>query len=270
MVYPKSLAAEQVVERLDERFASYFHDRSWHAKLDDGILSDAAAGADYIKIRRGVSSPSASSTCSKFTKAGCTSAPAPTAAATRRHVAGQRSALHHGHSGRAGRADEVITFTATPARSKKLNNRILACDKAEDGADFLDMCEFYRTEGTARKSVTQLPQRVFRGGVISGGAPFTKDISYCKGFIMIYNFLRTAIRFGRPELIPFLFAGKVTLEDVPVLYRKFREGVVDAPHYLPPQFRDLNGLAMWMAYSNFFNRVNLESIQDHYRSQFAT
>ena len=63
--------------------------------------------------------------------------------------------------------------------------------------------------------------------LIGGGGPFTKDISYCKGFIMIYNFLRTAIRFGRPELIPFLFAGKVTLEDLPVLCRKQREGVVD-------------------------------------------
>ena len=86
---------------------------------------------------------------------------------------------------------------------------------------------------------------------------------------MTYNFLRTAIRFGRPELIPLLFAGKLTLEDVPILHRKVREGVVDPPRYLPPQFADLNGLAMWMAYSNFFNRVNLSSIQDHYRSQMS-
>jgi hypothetical protein len=86
---------------------------------------------------------------------------------------------------------------------------------------------------------------------------------------MIYNFLRTAIRFGRPEIIPFLFLGKVTLEDVTVLYRKHRDGVIDAPYYLPPQFRDLNGLAMWMAYSNFFNRVNLTKIQEHYREQLT-
>ena len=147
--------------------------------------------------------------------------------------------------------------------------QILACDKAEDGANFLEICEFYRTEGYSEKECFQHAQRIFRGGLIGGGAPFTKDISYCKGFIMIYNFLRTAIRFGRPELIPFLFAGKVTLEDVPVLCRKQREGVVDLPHYLPPQFRDLGGLAMWMAYSNFFNRVNLSSIQEYYRAQFV-
>ena len=164
---------------------------------------------------------------------------------------------------------ELITFTTTPSRAKKLNNRILACDKAEDGANFLDVCEFYRTEGYTEKECFQYAQRVFRGGLVTGGAPFTKDISYCKGFVMLYNFLRTVIRFGRPELIPFLFVGKVTLEDVPVLWRKHREGVVDVPHYLPPQFRDLNGLAMWMAYSNFFNRVNLNAIQDHYRSHLT-
>ncbi len=101
-------------------------------------------------------------------------------------------------------------------------------------------------------------------------APFTKDICYCKGFVLIYNFLRTAIRFGRPDLIPLLFVGKLTLEDLPILCRKAREGVVDLPLYLPPQFRDLNGLAMWMAYSNFFNRVNLSTIQDYYRGWIST
>jgi hypothetical protein len=145
---------------------------------------------------------------------------------------------------------------------------VVACDKAEDGANFMDVYEFYRIEGYSEKECYQHAQRVFRGGVVTGGSPFTKDISYCKGFVMIYNFLRTAIRFGRPDLIPLLFLGKVTLEDVPVLARKCREGVVDMPLYLPPQFRDLNGLAMWMAYSNFFNRVNLPSFQEHYRSQF--
>ncbi len=161
---------------------------------------------------------------------------------------------------------EVITFNATPARTKTLVNRVLACDKAEDGANFLDIFEFYRAEGYGERESYQYAQRVFRGGVVSGYAPFTKDICYCKGFVMIYNFLRTAIRFGRPDLIPLLFVGKVTLEDLPILCRKQQEGAIDPPLYLPPQFKDLNGLAMWMAYSNFFNRVSLSSIQDYYRN----
>ena len=264
--YSRSLTAEQVVEQLNDRYGRYFHETEVHVKLDDGILSDAAAGADYVKIKRGVMFSEREIDLLEVHEGWV-------------HVGtslnGQRQrvakflakgppctlAIQEGLAALV----EIITFTSTPARAKTLNNRILACDKAEDGADFLDVFDFYRTEGYSERECYQHAVRVFRGGLITGGAPFTKDICYCKGFVMIYNFLRTAIRFGRPELIPFLFVGKLTLEDLPVLFRKHREGVVDAPHFLPPQFRDLNGLAMWMAYSNFFNRVNLSSIQDHYR-----
>ena len=153
----------------------------------------------------------------------------------------------------------------TPHRARKINNRILACDKAEDGADFVDICEFYRTEGYSEAECYQHARRIFRGGVVQGGAPFTKDVVYAKGFVMVYNFLRTAIRFGRPDLIPFLFVGKVTLEDVPVLARYHKRMVIDAPLYLPPQFKDLSGLACWMAYSNFLNKVDLGRVQSYYQ-----
>ncbi|HEY1785208.1 MAG TPA: flavohemoglobin expression-modulating QEGLA motif protein [Pirellulales bacterium] len=266
-VYPKKLSAEEVVERLNTRFSGYFHDNQVHVKLDDGILSDAAAGADYVKIKRGAMFSEREVDLLEVHEGWVHVGSSLNGA--RQHVASWLAkgppctlAIQEGLAAIV----EVITFNATPARTKTLINRVLACDKAEDGADFLDIFEFYRSEGYGEKESYQYAQRVFRGGVISGGAPFTKDLCYCKGFVLIYNFLRTAIRFGRPDLIPLLFVGKVTLEDLPVLCRKAREGVIDPPLYLPPQFRDLNGLAMWMAYSNFFNRVNLSSIQDYYRS----
>jgi len=269
--YPKTLSAEETVDRLNQRFAPYFSDNAVHVKLDDGILSDAAAGADYVKINSGVMFSEREVDLLEVHEGWVH-------VGTSLNGGRQRVAswLAKGPPCTTGIQEglaallELITFTTTPARAQKLNNRILACDKAEDGADFLDICEFYRTEGYSEKECFQHAQRVVRGGLVTGGAPFTKDISYCKGFVMIYNFLRTAIRFGRPELIPFLFVGKVTLEDVPILFRHYRDGVLDPPFYLPPQFRDLNGLAMWMAYSNFFNRVNLTTIQDYYRSQLAS
>ncbi|MDA0262009.1 MAG: DUF1704 domain-containing protein, partial [Proteobacteria bacterium] len=45
--------AEQLVEQLQARFDGYFHDHAVHVKIDDGIVSDAAAGSDYVKVRRG-------------------------------------------------------------------------------------------------------------------------------------------------------------------------------------------------------------------------
>jgi hypothetical protein len=82
--------------------------------------------------------------------------------------------------------------------------------------------------------------------------------------------MRTAIRAGKPQIVPFLFAGKVRVEDVPLLYRKHLEGIIDPPKYLPPQFRDMNGVAVWMSFSSFFNQVNLKKIQEHYDKLFET
>ncbi|MGH7139495.1 MAG: flavohemoglobin expression-modulating QEGLA motif protein [Pirellulales bacterium] len=268
--YPRDLSAEQVVEQLNERFDRYFGDKTVHARLDDGILSDAAAGADYVKIRRG----------GRFSQRDVDL------------LEVHEGWVHVGTSLNGGRQPyatwlakgppctmaiqeglavilEVVSFNATPDRARRLNNRILACDLAEDGADFREVCEFYRTEGYNEQECYQHAQRVFRGGVVKGGAPFTKDISYCKGFVMVYNFLRIAIRFGRPDLIPLLFLGKLTLDDVPVLAPLVADGVIARPQYLPPHFRDLNGLALWMAYSNFLNRVNLASVQEHWRERFT-
>ena len=164
---------------------------------------------------------------------------------------------------------EIFTFRTYPRRARAINDRILGIDKAEEGANFLELLEFYRTEGYSENDAVANARRVVRGGVIGGGAPFTKDISYCKGFIENYNFIRAAIRAGRAQIVPFLFAGKLHVDDVPMLYQKYQEGIIDAPKYLPPQFADLNGLAVWMSFSSFLNLVDLKRIQEHYDKLFA-
>jgi hypothetical protein len=105
--------------------------------------------------------------------------------------------------------------------------------------------------------------------VLSGGAPFTKDACYCKGIVLNYAFIRSAIQHGRVDLIPYLFVGKVAQEDVPILANRVSDGVVKPPRYLPPMFRDLNGLAIWMAYSTFFSQLGADAIADHYAKLFS-
>ena len=85
---------------------------------------------------------------------------------------------------------------------------------------------------------------------------------------MNYAFIRSAIQHNRAELIPYLFVGKVAHEDVPVLYSRVNEGVVKPPRYLPSMFRDLNGLAIWMAYSSFFSQLAGDAVADHYGKLF--
>ncbi len=128
-------------------------------------------------------------------------------------------------------------------------------DKAEDGASFLDVFEWFRTEGYAEDVCFWNTQRVFRGGTLEGGAPFTKDIVYTRGIVENYEFLRRAIAAGRADLARWLFVGKVHLDDVAVLAAHAHEGVVVPPAYVPAMFRDLRGLSIWLGVSTFWGRL---------------
>ncbi|HCM41372.1 MAG: hypothetical protein A2Z97_10560 [Bdellovibrionales bacterium GWB1_52_6] len=269
--YPRVIEAEEVVRALNERFENYFGDQAVRAKISDGIVAEASAGGDIVKIRHS----------SKFSERDIDILEVhegwvhlgTSQNGQRQHIA---KWLGKGPPRVASTQEglavimEIFTFRSYPRRARHINDRILAIDKAEDGANLLEVIEFYRTEGYSEDESIHNATRIFRGGVVEGGAPFTKDISYCKGFVENYNFMRAAIRAGRPHLVPFLFAGKLNVEDIPLLYQKHKEGIIDGPSFLPPQFRDLNGISVWMSFSSFLNLVDLNTIQAHYNKLFET
>lgn len=267
--YPKEISSEEVVRVLRERFDKSFMQDKIEVRLDDGIVADAAAGSDVIKIKEGA----------KFSKKDIDIFEVHEGwvhVATTLNGKAQKVAtfLSKGPPRVAATQEglailmEILTFSTYPLRARTINDRIIGVDKAEEGADFLEVYEFYLTEGYSEQDAFRNSMRVFRGGVITGGAPFTKDISYCRGFIENYNFIRTAIRKGRPEIVPFLFTGKLHVDDIPLLYQKSLEGVIDAPQLLPPQFQDLNGLAVWMSFSNFLNVVDMHKVSEYYDDLF--
>jgi uncharacterized protein (TIGR02421 family) len=267
--FPETITAEKAVELLNDRFERYFPDSAVQAKLSDGILADAAAGGDTVKIREGTLFSSRDVDILEvhegWVRVGTTQN------GNQQHVA---KWLSKGPPSCAATQEglavimEIFTFRSYPRRARQINDRILGIDKAEDGANILELIEFYRTEGYSEDDSISNAKRVFRGGLIEGGAPFTKDISYCRGYIENYNFIRTAIRAGKPYLVPFLFAGKLQVDDIPLLYQKYKEGIVDPPRFLPPQFQDLNGLAVWMSFSSFLNKVDMKRTQEHYDNLF--
>jgi uncharacterized protein (TIGR02421 family) len=268
--FARTIGAEQAVTILNERFAEYFSDADVRVSTDDAIVADAAAGNDYVKIRSGARFSQRDIDILEVHEGWV-------------HVAtslnGQRQTVAKWLAKGPPRTTavqeglaallELFTFRTYPRRARRLNDRLLAVDKAEDGASFLDVFEWFRTEGYDEEECFHAARRVFRGGVLDGGAPFTKDASYCKGIVLNYSFIRTAIQHNHVNLIPFLFVGKVAHEDVPILARRAHDGVVKAPHYLPQIFRDLNGLAVWMAYSTFFGKLGDDAISDHYAKLFA-
>jgi uncharacterized protein (TIGR02421 family) len=266
---PRDLDGAQVVEILQGRFTKYFGESAVNVAIDDGIIADAAAGGDYVKIRGGARFSQVDVDILEVHEGWVHVATSLNGA--QQHVARWLSkGPPRTTSVQEGLAVlmEVLTFRSHPRRARRLNERVIAIDKAEDGADFLDVFEWHRTEGYEEEECFNAARRVFRGGTLGGGAPFTKDISYTKGLVSNYHFIRSAIRAARPELVRFLFVGKVAHEDVPVLWSRVADGVVRPPKFLPPLFSDLNGLAIWMAYSTFFSQMGFQEMFDYYAQLF--
>lgn len=263
--HPRDITAEMAVATLNSRFDRFFGNSAIHVQVDDTLLADAAAGSDYVKIRSGAMFSRSDIDILEAHEGWvhvATSLNGQAQPVARWLAKGppRTTAVQEGLAALV----EIFTFRSTPRRAKKLNDRILAVDKAEDGASFLDVFEWYRTEGYDEEECFQNSRRVFRGGLLSGGAPFTKDACYCKGIVLNYAFMRAAIQQDKAQLIPFLFVGKVAHEDIPVLYAHVTDGIVKPPPFLPPIFDDMSGLAIWMCYSSFFSRLGGTAITEHY------
>lgn len=265
----KNKNAEEVVDTLNERFHNVFGNDSVKAKLSDGIIADAAAGGETVKIRKdslfskrdidvlevhegwvhvGTTQNGNTQPYAKWLSKG-----PPRVASTQEGLAVLM---------------EILTFKSYPKRAKQINDRILSIEKVEDGANLLELIEFYRVEGYSEEESIKSAKRIFRGGLLEGGAPFTKDISYCRGFFEVYYFLRAAVRTGHAEVIPFLFSGKSSIEDIPLLYQKHKEGLIELPKFIPPPFRDLNGIAVWMTFSGSIANMGSDKIQNHFQRLF--
>ncbi len=262
----KTINGAEAVAWLQQRLDLAFQDplRRVRVLLSDGIVADAAAGSDYLKIRREAMFNERDlrlleihegwvhlgTTFNGLAQPYCTflAKGPPSSTVTQEGLAILM---------------EILAFASHPPRVRRLANRIRAVHMAEQGATFLEVFGYFRLQGTSEADSFANAARVFRGSTPTGG-PFTKDITYNKGFILTYNYIQLAIKNGLLDRIPMLFCGKATLEDVRSLAQLVTEGLVVPPRFLPPQFTDLNALSAWMCYSNFLNRLNLARIEADY------
>jgi uncharacterized protein (TIGR02421 family) len=258
----KKYSSEEAVPLLGERLNEYFQtpDDPIRVKLSDDIVADAAAGAEWIKLRKNAVFSERdlrvlevhegwvhmATTLNGMSQPVCTFLSKGPPSST---VSQEGLAI----------IMEIFTFSSSPKRVLMLTHRVTAVSMVEQGAEFLDVFNFYRELGFAEESCYHATMRVFRG-CVQGFGPFTKDLSYSKGFVLIYNYIRLAIKNGLSHYIPLLFLGKTTLEDLAILSDLVKEGIVIPPKFLPQQFRDLAGLTTWMTYSLFLNRLSLDSL----------
>jgi uncharacterized protein (TIGR02421 family) len=262
----KVISGPEAVEILQARINDVFKNSevSMRVKVSDGIVADAAAGADYLKVRKEAFFSMRDlrlleihegwvhmgTTLNGMHQNVCTflSKGPPSSTVTQEGLAILM---------------EIIAFASYPERLRKLTNRIQAVSKAEEGADFIEVFNYFRDQGYDEQECYFGTARVFRGSLPDLG-PFTKDLSYSKGFVLIYNYIQLAVKKGKLERIPLLFCGKTNLEDMRTLALLQEEGLITPPKILPPLISDLNALAAFMCYSNFLNHLNLKRIEADY------
>lgn len=263
---PRDIPANRAVELLGSRLQAVYPEAALRVRLSDGIAADAAAGADYIKLRDGAFFSERDlrvlevhegwvhlgTTINGAAQPWCTflGKGAPSATVTQEGLAV---------------LTEVMTLSSTPARLHRLVNRVRAITLAEDGAGFMDVFAFFRDKGYDEQESFKYAARVFRGTGLAG-PPFTKDIAYIKGFVLTYNFLRLAIAQGKLDRVRLLFAGKTVIEDMGVLAELLAEGLLVAPRHVPPLFADLRGLAALLSFSRFLTGLDYDRLEADYAS----
>ncbi len=265
-----TLAAAEVVRVLASRLGAYFGETARvRVRLSDGIVADAAAGSDYIKVRgdarftprdvrllevhegwvhlgttlNGQSQP----VCTFLGKG------PPSSTVTQEGLAV---------------LTEVFAFASHPERVRRLAHRVEGVGLAESGADFLDVYRFFQGAGYLPRESYQQAVRIFRGSLPSGCGPFTKDLCYGKGFVLVHNYLRAAVRRGQVGRVPLLFCGKTNLADTRTLAQLADEGLVQPPRYLPPPFADLHALSAWLCYANFLGCLSPQRIDEDFSAFF--
>lgn len=267
----KIYSASQASKVLNKRFDPYFHKHSVYCSPSQNIIADAAAGSkkvllnqdtsfsprdiDLLEVHEGWIHIGTSLNGAKQKYAKWLSKGPPRVTATQEGLAVMM---------------EIFSFRTTPLRMKKINDRLFGITLVENGANIIDLAQHYKNKGYSDNDTLYNLRRIFRGTSLEADYPFTKDLSYSIGFIENYNFLRACMANGHPFLIPFLFSGKIHVNDIPLIYELYQDGIINFPYYIPTLFSDLNGLAVWMSFSNFFNNLNLTKIIKNYETKFST
>lgn len=186
------------------------------------------------------------------------------------HLQPHFTLLGEGHAGTTKTQEglavfaEFITGAIDLDRVRRLSDRVVAIQKAIEGADFMEVYRYYLEMTDSPDQSFESAKRVFRGGIVTGGAPFTKDIVYLEGLIQVHNFLRVAISNHELDYLDLLFVGKMDITDLPVLKHLSDLGAIEKPRFLPPWIKDKRYLLAYLTYSSFLNSVSLEQVDAYY------
>ena len=140
--YNQHIDAQQAVDILQQRMNQYFAPGAVRVEISDNIVSDAAAGGDCIKVNRRAFFSELDLQVLEvhegWVHIGTTLNGRQQPWATWLSVGSPRiTAIQEGMAVLM----ETLTFSSFPQRARRISDRVVAVDLAEQGADF---CEVYQ------------------------------------------------------------------------------------------------------------------------------
>lgn len=161
---------------------------------------------------------------------------------------------------------ELYAQAITLQRLRRLVTRVRLVAMAEDGASFLDVYRWLLERDPENPKACYLDTaRIFRGGLVDGGAPFTKDAVYLSGLVEVYDFLRVAVAEDQRSICETLVAGRLALPEVRWLVALRDDGLVDAPKFRPSWLRRWDDLVAHFAFSSFLAEIDLGTVRKRNR-----
>lgn len=164
---------------------------------------------------------------------------------------------------------EVYGHTMSQRRFMTLCYRIHALKMVEDGADFIQIFNWYKDKAESEAEAFYNTQRIFRGAKLTGGGPFTKDGVYLAGLLGVYNFLRVAVKNQNRVLVESLLCGRMALEDVGTIAWLRTHGIINPPHYVPYWLKNWETLLSFFSFTAVFGSVDLSSFQSFFDENYT-
>lgn len=265
---PADIPAEEFAQRLRERLGPFFDKDKVNVVLDPDLPSKATAGSKSINLR-------STALFSALDLEQLTEHEAFV------HTATLLNGKHQPYFKALGLGaprttriqeglatfSEIITGAIDLNRLRRIALRVVAVQQALDGADFIEVFRGFLEAGQTPTESYQSAARIFRGGDPRGRICFTKDGAYLEGVMIVYVFIRKVLQANQADMLPMLFAGRVTTADVIALSPFLHSGLIARAVYVPPWARNPQRILSLMAFSTAAQRFRLDTVD---LERFAT
>ena len=257
--------AETIKSELENAISAVFVNDKISVQIDDSLVPKAAAGVHRVRLRSGtcftpydfkqlleheIFVHTLTALNGKYqSHLTCLGAGAPRTTATQEGLA---------------TFAELITGAIDLGRLKRIALRVIAVNMALEGANFIEVFEFFLKSGQSESESYSSTQRIFRGGDPNGRYVFTKDSVYLDGLLRAHSFFRWAMKKSKLGLTRVLFAGRMTFDDAEKLAPFYESQIIEPPKYLPPWLSQVPTLGGYLAFSLFANKIRVGSLDKEF------